>query len=111
MNMKSTASEAGVKDVTVVPTSNNQYAEIQEKAQTDIINPLKNKIKDKLKDSGIPESELDRILTYAAETALANPSNWADTLNNYTYTISSSKLIELFQDAVKSAVISKGYDF
>lgn len=111
MNMKSTASEAGVKDVTVVPTTNNQYAEIQEKAQTDIINPLKNKIKDKLKDSGIPEDELERILTYAEETALANPSNWAETTNNYTYTISSSKLIDLFQDAVKSAVKSKGYDF
>ena len=111
MNMRSTASEAGVRDVTVVPTSNNQYAEIQEKAQTDIINPLKNKIKDKLKDSGIPEDELERILTYAEETALANPANWAETTNNYTYTISSSKLIDLFQDAVKSAVKSKGYDF
>ena len=111
MNMRSTASEAGVKDVTVVPTSNNQYAEIQEKAETDIINPLKNKIKDKLKDSGIPDADLDRILTYAAETALANPSNWAETTNNYTYTISSSKVVELFQDAVKSAVKSKGYDF
>ena len=111
MNMRSTASEAGVRDVTVVPTSNNQYAEIQEKAQTDIINPLKNKIKDKLKDSGIPEDELERILTYAEETALANPANWAETTNNYTYTIISSKLIDLFQDAVKSAVNSKGYDF
>lgn len=111
MNMKSVGSEAGVRDVTVVPTSNNQYAEIQEKAQNDIIKPLKNKIKEKLKNSNIPESELDRILTYAEETALANPSNWASTSNNYTYTISSSKLIELFQDAVKSAVKSKGYDF
>lgn len=111
MDMKSVGSEAGVKDVTVVPTSNNQYAEIQEKAQTDIINPLKNKIKEKLKNSNIPEAELDRILTYAEETALANPSNWASTSNNYTYTISSSKLIELFQNAVKSAVKSKGYDF
>ena len=111
MNMRSTALEAGVRDVTVVPTSNNQYAEIQEKAQTDIINPLKNKIKDRLQDSGIPEDELDRILTYAEETALANPAIWAETTNNYTYTISSSKLIDLFQDAVKSAVKSKGYDF
>lgn len=111
MNMKSVGSEAGVKDVTVVPTSNNQYAEIQEKAQTDIITPLKNKIKEKLKNSNIPESELDRILTYAEETALSNPSSWASTSNNYTYTISSSKLIELFQNAVKSAVKSKGYDF
>ena len=72
---------------------------------------MKNKIKDKLKDSGIPDSDLDNILTHAAETALANPSNWADTTNNYTYTISSSKLIDIFQSTVKSAVKSKGYDF
>lgn len=111
MNMRSVGSEAGVKDVTVVSTSNNQYAEIQEKAQTDIITPLKNKIKEKLKNSNIPEADLERILTYAEESALSNTSAWASTSNNYTYSISSSKLIELFQDAVKSAIKSKGYDF
>lgn len=110
MNMKSTASEAGVKDSYQV-VNVSSAAEIQAKAESDIIKPLIAQIKSKLAGKEITESDLDAILEYATEYALANPTGWASTENNYVYTINSSKVIEKFEEAVKKGVKQKGFDF
>ena len=85
--------------------------EIQAKAEKDILEPLKNKIKSQFSGSDIPEDELEELLENAAKDALANPNKWATTTNNYTYTINSNKLIDLFKDAVKTGIKAKGYEF
>ena len=108
----SAADEANIPDdVTAVPTGSNQFAEIQEKAEEDILKPLIDKIKSKLAGKNIPSDELDELLEKASTDALANPTKWASTSNNYTYTINSNKLIDLFEDAVKTGIKAKGYDF
>ena len=112
MDFDSAADDAGVPDtVTAVPTGNNQFNEIQAKAEKDILEPLKNKIKSQFSGSDIPEDELEELLENAAKDALANPNKWATTTNNYTYTINSNKLIDLFKDAVKTGIKAKGYEF
>ncbi len=60
---------------------------------------------------GVDEAELEELLENAATDALANPNKWATTSNNYTYTINSNKLIDLFKDAVKTGIKAKGYEF
>jgi len=105
------ASEAGVSDSTVVPTGNNQYAEIQAKAESSIIEPLKEKLMDKFKGKSIPDKDLEELLDAAGDAALANPQYWATTDNNYTYTINSDELVSIFEDYLKKGITNKGYDF
>lgn len=112
MNMKDTAKDAGIdpsKDIQVVNVSS--AAEIQEKAQQEILDPLAAKIKEKLKDSGIPSSDIDLILNNCIKASLSNCSSWATTSNNYVYTIDTDKLIDIFESNVKQAVKNKGYNF
>lgn len=111
MDLNSVASKAGVKDTTVVPTGNNQYAEIQNKAYNSVITPLKTKIMEQMKGKNIPDSELNELLDAAATAALANPQDWASTSNSYTYTIDSDKLVDIYENFVKQGIQSKGYAF
>ena len=112
MDFDSAADDAGVPDtVTAVPTGSNQFSEIQAKAEQDILDPLKAKIKSQMSGKGVDEAELEELLENAATDALANPNKWATTSNNYTYTINSNKLIDLFKDAVKTGIKAKGYEF
>lgn len=111
LDFNSVASDKGIKDATVVPTGTNQYAEIREKAENSIITPLKNEIISKMQGKNIPDSELQELLNAAADVVLANPQNWATTSNNYTYTIDADKLINLYEEQVKTGIKSKGYEF
>ena len=112
MDFDSAADDAGVPDtVTAVPTGSNQFSEIQAKAEQDILDPLKAKIKSQMSGKGVDDADLDELLENAATDALANPNKWATTTNNYTYTINSNALIDLFKDAVKTGIKAKGYEF
>ena len=111
LDINEAADEAGVDDVTAVPTGNNQFAEIQEKAQNDILKPLIAKIREKMAGKGIPDSDLETILNEAADAAVANPNNWASTSNNYTYLIDEDKLTDIFNQNIKKAIKARGYEF
>lgn len=108
-SMSSVAAEAGSnKDVQAVNV--NSAAEIQAKAQSDILNPIISKLTAKYAGQ-IPASDLTTLLNNAAKSALADCTEWASTTNNYVYTIDSSKLISKFDDAVKQSIKNKGYEF
>ena len=107
LDIQETADEAGVSDITADSGLSNQ--EIKDKAESEILNSIKNKIREKLSGQNI--SDMDSILDTAASQALANPAKWAEMTDNYEYEINADKLIDLFSDAVKKAVKDKGYDF
>ena len=103
MDMHSVASEAGAdKNVQVVNVSS--ASEIQAKAESDILQPLMNKLKSKLQGKGLSDSEITSVLEQCADYALSYTSEWANTTNNYVYTIYADKLIDKFEEAVKSYV-------
>ena len=109
MDMHSVASEAGAdKNVQVVNVSS--ASEIQAKAESDILQPLMNKLKSKLQGKGLSDSEITSVLEQCADYALSYTSEWANTTNNYVYTIYADKLIDKFEEAVKSYVKNRGYD-
>lgn len=107
--MSTIAEEAGVKDVQVVNISS--AAEIKQKAMNDIIQPLIDNIKSKMSGKNISQSDLEKILNYAADVALSNTNEWATTTNNYVYDIDSSIVVDKFESALKEAIKAKGYDF
>lgn len=108
-DMSSLAKDAGVKDVQVVNV--NTAAEIKQKAMNAVIQPLINKIKSKMSGKNISDADLEKIMSYAAENALANTNEWASTSNNYVYNIDADIIVSKFETAVKEAIKSKGYDF
>lgn len=109
MDMHSVAAEAGAdKNVQVVNVSS--ASEIQAKAESDILQPLMNKLKSKLQGKGLSDSEITSVLEQCADYALSYTSEWANTTNNYVYTIYADKLIDKFEEAVKSYVKNRGYD-
>ena len=111
-DIDSAADDAGVPDtVTAVPTGSNQLAEIQAKAEQDILEPLKNKIKSQFSGSNIPEDELEKLFENATTDALRYPNEWATKTSDYTYIINSNQLIDFFKDAVKTGIKAKGYEF
>ena len=111
-DIDSAADDAGVPDtVTVVPTGTYQFNEIKAKAEQDILEPLKAKIKSQFAGSNIPEDELEEFLDNAATDALRYPDEWATKTSDYTYIINSNKLIDFFKDAVKTGIKAKGYEF
>ena len=104
---QSLASEVGAnKDIQVVNASS--AAEIQSKAESEILNPIKNKIKAQYAGT-ITASDLQNMLDNAATAALSDCTEWASTTNNYVYTIDSSLLISKFQENVKTIIQNKGY--
>lgn len=112
MDFDSAADDAGVPDtVTVVPTGTYQFNEIKAKAEQDILEPLKNKIKSQFSGSNIPEDELEKLLENATTDALRYPDEWATKTSDYTYIINSNQLIDFFKDAVKTGIKAKGYEF
>ena len=109
MDMHSVASEADADDdVQVVNVSS--ASEIQAKAESEILQPLINKIKSKLSGKGLSDSEITTALEQCAEYALSYTTEWASTSNNYVYTIDADKLIDKFEEAVKAIVKNRGYD-
>lgn len=112
MNMKSTAQEAGVdpnKDIQVVNVAS--ASEIQSKAESQILVPLKTKIKQKLAGKGMSDADINTILDNSAKAALADCTDWSTTNNNFVYTINTDKLISRFESNVKTMVKNKGYNF
>ena len=104
---QSLASEVGAnKDIQVVNASS--AAEIQSKAESEILNPIKNKIIAQYAGT-ITASDLQNMLDNAATAALSDCTEWASTTNNYVYTIDSSLLISKFQENVKTSIQNKGY--
>ncbi len=104
---QSLASEVGAnKDIQVVNASS--AAEIQAKAESEILNPIKNKIIAQYAGT-ITASDLQNMLDNAATAALSDCTEWASTTNNYVYTIDSSLLISKFQENVKTIIQNKGY--
>ena len=104
---QSLASEVGAnKDIQVVNASS--AAEIQSKAESKILNPIKNKIIAQYAGT-ITASDLQNMLDNAATAALSDCTEWASTTNNYVYTIDSSLLISKFQENVKTIIQNKGY--
>ena len=103
------AQESGAdEDVQVVNASS--AADIKAKAESEIIEPLKNKLITKYAGD-IPASDLEDLLDRAATAALSDCTDWATTTNNYVYNIDSDKLISIYQDNVKQAIKNKGYEF
>lgn len=110
MNMLSIAGSAGAdKDVQVVSPSS--AADIQAKAESDILQPLINKIKTQLAGKGISDADLSTALEQCSQYALQYATEWATTSNNYVYTIDADKLIDKFEEGVKSLIKNKGYSF
>lgn len=108
-NMVSVGTEAGVnKDIQVVNV--NSAAEIKAKAESDILDPIKNKIISKYSGQ-IPASDLQTMLDNAANAALTDCTEWATTSNNYVYTIDADKLISTFDENIKTLIKNKGYNF
>ena len=104
---QSLASEVGAnKDIQVVNASS--ASEIQAKAESEILNPIKNKIIAQYAGT-ITASDLQNMLDNAATAALSDCTEWASTTNNYVYTIDSSLLISKFQENVKTIIQNKGY--
>lgn len=104
---QSLASEVGAnKDIQVVNASS--AAEIQAKAESEILNPIKNKIIAQYAGT-ITASDLQNMLDNAATAALSDCTEWASTTNNYVYNIDSSLLISKFQENVKTIIQNKGY--
>lgn len=105
-DFKSVASEAGSnKDIQVVNPSS--AADIQAKAESDILIPIKNKIIAKYSGT-ISTSDLQTMLDNAAKAALSDCTEWATTSNNYVYSIDTGKLISKFQENVKTIINNKG---
>lgn len=105
-DFKSVASEAGAnKDIQVVNPSS--AADIQAKAESDILIPIKNKIIAKYSGT-ISTSDLQTMLDNAAKAALSDCTEWATTSNNYVYSIDTGKLISKFQENVKTIINNKG---
>lgn len=103
------AQESGAdEDVQVVNASS--AADIKAKAESEIIEPLKNKLITKYAGD-IPASDLEDLLDRAATAALSDCTDWATTTNNYVYNIDADKLISIYQDNVKQAIKNKGYEF
>ena len=107
--MSSIASEAGVKDVQAVNITS--AADIKQKAMNEVVQPLIDKIKSKMSGKNVSQADLEKIMNYAAEKALANSNEWASTTNNYVYTIDSSVVVDKFDAALKEAIKAKGYNF
>ena len=108
MDIGSMAKDAGVdKDAQVVNPSS--ASEIQAKAESDILQPLMNKIKAQLSGKGVSDADIDSALQQCASYALSYCTEWASTSNNYVYTIDADKLIDKFEEAVKEIVKNKGY--
>lgn len=108
MDIGSMAKDAGVdKDAQVVNPSS--ASEIQAKAESDILQPLMNKIKAQLSGKGLSDADIDSVLQQCASYALSYCTEWASTSNNYVYTIDADKLIDKFEEAVKEIVKNKGY--
>ncbi len=108
-SMTSVANEAGVnKDIQVVNV--NSASEIQAKAESEILTPIKNKIVAKY-GGQITASELQSMLDRASDAALSDCTEWATTSNNYVYTIDADKLISKFESNVKTLIQNKGYSF
>lgn len=104
---QSLASEVGAnKDIQVVNASS--ASEIQAKAESEILNPIKNKIIAQYAGT-ITASDLQNMLDNAATAALSDCTEWASTTNNYVYNIDSSLLISKFQENVKTIIQNKGY--
>ena len=108
-NMSSIAKDAGVKDVQVINVST--AAEIKQKAMNEVVQPLINKLKSKMSGKSISDADLEKIMNYAAESALANTNEWATTNNNVVYNIDADIIVSKFESALKDAIKSKGYDF
>lgn len=109
MDMHSVAAEADADDdVQVVNVSS--ASEIQAKAESEILEPLMEKVRSKLQGKGISDADITSALQQCAEYALSYTSDWAATTNNYVYTIYADKLIDKFEEAVKALVQNKGYD-
>lgn len=108
-DMASIAKDAGVKDTQVINVST--AAEIKQKAMNEVVQPLINKLKSKMSGKSISDADLEKILNYAAEKALANTTEWASTSNNYVYNIDADIVVDKFETAVKEAIKAKGYDF
>lgn len=108
-DFNSVASEVGAnKDVQVVNPSS--AADIQAKAESNILNPIKQSIISKFSGK-ISESDLQTLLDNAAAAALADCTEWATSSNYVVYTIDSSLLISKFQENVRTIIKNKGYDF
>ena len=109
MDMHSLADDAGVKDQQVVNPSS--AADIQAKAESDILQPLINKIKTQLAGKGVSDADLTADLEQCSQYALQYATEWATTSNNYVYTIYADKVIDKFEEAVQSLITNKGYSF
>lgn len=108
MDISSIAKDSGLdKDVQVVNASS--ASEIQAKAESEILQPLMNKIKSQLSGKGVSDADIDTALQQCASYALSYCTEWASTSNNYVYTIDADKLIDKFEEAVKEIVKNKGY--
>ena len=108
MDISSIAKDSGLdKDVQVVNVSS--ASEIQAKAESEILQPLMNKIKSQLSGKGVSDADIDSALQQCASYALSYCTEWASTSNNYVYTIDADKLIDKFEEAVKEIVKNKGY--
>lgn len=108
MDIGSIAKDAGVdNDVQVVSPSS--AAEIQAKAESEILQPLMNKIKSQLSGKGVSDADIDSALQQCSSYALSYCTEWASTSNNYVYVIDADKLIDKFEEAVKEIVKNKGY--
>ncbi len=110
MDMHTLASDAGAdKNQQVVNPSS--AADIQAKAESEILQPLINKIKTQLAGKGVSDADLTTALEQCSQYALQYATEWATTSNNYVYTIYADKVIDKFEEAVKSLVKNKGYNF
>jgi hypothetical protein len=112
MDMKKTAKDAGVDPDKNIEVINAQSAaDIKIKAEQQILNPLKAKIKAQMQGKGIPDSDLETMLNNAATAALSDCTEYSSTSDNYKYTINTSKLIDKFSENVKTIIKNKGYLF
>lgn len=114
MDMSSTANEAGVdpnKDFQIVDNTGLTAQDIKDKVESQVLAPLKNKIRSKLAGQGVSDTVIQTVLDNASKYALSDTTAYGSTSNNVTYTIDTSKVIELFQSAVKKSVEAKGYEF
>ncbi len=109
-NISSIAQDAGISN-SVQVVSPKSAADIQKKAETDILGPLKAKIKAQFVGKGISDADLNTILENASKAALTDCTEWATTSNNYVYTIDTNLLINKFQSNVKTIINNKGYNF
>ena len=109
MDMHSLASQAGADDDQQV-VNPSSAADIQAKAESEILQPLMNKIKTQLAGKGMSDADITTVLEQCSDYALSYASEWAATSNNYVYTIFADKVIDKFEEAIKAYVKNKGYD-